>query len=189
MWVVAWTFFPRSKEKTWLISSIEHRRQKSPYSKDHLEQTGKKTEILLSQNRSWISSAEEHSPISEVTNTTLEGEEFPFPVNMLKLSTKNRILFWFYPWLEVWVAMNIPVTCFILIWFVLSKWVAKWLFWNSSKQVILLRDGVCVKCQWVYILWPYDRDVWSLLFIKRCCWIMLEILIVLAISGCNLCMA
>ena len=31
--------------------------------------------------------AEEHPPIFEVTSTTLEGEELPFPVDMLKSST------------------------------------------------------------------------------------------------------
>ena len=41
--------------------------------------------------------AEEHSPISKVISTTLEGAELPFLVDMLKLSIKNMILFRFYP--------------------------------------------------------------------------------------------
>ena len=40
---------------------------------------------------------EEHSPISEVTSTILEGEELSLPIDMLKLSTENMILFQFYP--------------------------------------------------------------------------------------------
>ena len=140
----------------------------------------------------------------------MEGAELPFPVDMFKLSTENMLLFRFHPWLEVRMAMNIPVTYFILIWFVLSKWFAKWLFLNPAKQVIFLRDGLKkiailgVKIIFHILLTKvrefvsgvsrfifYGRmiDVWRLLFIKRCCWIMLEILVVLAISVCILFMA